>query len=169
MIRLFMIFFVFVYALQPAFACRMKTQLSRAQLTDADAVLYANPVQFFPSQGLSNDQIPARIVYHVTSVIRGSFNTGDEIEVYWLNGTFGESSDLDDFKSTYGAHQRIGLIMPETYLGWCRMVRSSKGGVISETELCAGPFNARPSENFPNRPWIMNAGCSDSFIYAEDE
>lgn len=168
--RIAMIACVLLFSSAPAQACIISKELSQVQKSEADVIFYGWPIGYTPTSGRGDQWEPARMTYEIESVLRGDLGTEDKITVYWVNGTFVESLNLNDFKFRYGTKQRVGLILPETYRSWCRIkdYKNALTGKITQKESCLGPFNARPVPGQPDLPWVMNAGCSNSFIYSED-
>lgn len=149
-------------SVSPVHACPRLTPLTGNDLDQADLVFIGEPVAY-ESQTAGNF---ARIRFTVHETIRGNA-PGDTITAYWSHGTFGTPNSLEGLKSYYGSRVRVGLILPETYLGWCKvMLRYNAGtGRTRWGMSCFGPYNARPLGENRNLPWIMNEGCSGPYMF----
>lgn len=111
--------------------------------------------------------IPAIIRFKVKKTIRGTREK--EFRVFWTNGTFGESKSLADFKSTYGALTKVGIVLPDTYLKKCREVDiESAAGKKSKGMSCNWEVLAEPVVGSENLPWVLQGRCTPPYMESEE-
>jgi hypothetical protein len=122
----------------PAYACRMTKPLDDKIKSEADLVFVGKAVDYVPSKFTKGKGLtPARIRFAVEKTIRGEKKT--EVEALWVNGTFGESKSLREFRERYGELLEVGL--------------TTKRSKLAE-------YYAKGSE----LPWVTQHPCSDPYL-----
>ena len=88
------------------------------------------------------------------------------VSAYWINGTFGESKSIDEFRKRFGTTTTVGLVFPKTYLKQCKEVKRKNALTqkVSKEMSCRGELIAGPIKGLPNRPWIVQGPCTDPFM-----
>lgn len=161
--RLFLAIFLLA-TLTPAQACRSTAPLSEAQKAQADLVFVGRAIAYEPGE-------PARITFRIEQIVRGE-NAAETIQVYWLNGNSGEPASLSEFRKHYGIRSEVGVILPQTYNARrkCGPVPAVNGldqpATIIECTTGGLPLPFYPADDFGfyDKPWVVGAPCSTSFI-----
>lgn len=123
---------------QGTLACRVRKPLTDELKNKADTVFVGEAVAYTPP---SKDRPPkpAVIRFRVEKILSGPASR--QIEVYWINETFGESRSLKEFKKSYGQRTRVGITKAK--------------GSAKETE---------PRD----KPWVLQGPCTSPYLWAED-
>jgi hypothetical protein len=153
-----------------AYACLYQKTLTEEQASEADLVFTGNAVDYAPA----NKGSPAVVTFHVEKIILGNAPS-DTLQVYWVNGMFGESLSLKEFRTKYGYKNKVGVIFPETYNSHrkCEKKPGVNGlGEKVETIYCTIdlplPFYPKEDATFYDKPWIISDVCSTAFISPAD-
>ena len=166
----FATFLIILLSFDFCFACMMGTPLSGEMKEKADLVFVGVPIKYAPSKMLPNGNglQPAEITFEIKKTIKGK---GQKIiNVQWINGTFGESASLDEFKKKYGSEIRVGVATPDAFKKFvkCEMMKSvnaltGKGKMV---ESCRSPIlgMGQSSKDFPNKPWLVQGPCSPPYM-----
>lgn len=146
-----------------------------SELTDelknhADFIFEGEAVSYSPSQLRKSGQgmQPAEITFRIDKVLKGP--NLKETRAQWINGTFGESKTLAEFKKTYGTKIKVGLITPEAFakIIECKKIRRSdaatdKGRFV---ESCSSPLvdaGHTKKENL-EKNWVVQGHCTPPFL-----
>lgn len=109
--KLLISFVPILLATELAQACLVQGPLTDELKSKADLVFIGRAIAYTPPRlaqaGERGEGTPARIRFKIEKILRGSRKS--EIEVSWINGTFGESKDLEAFLKTYGARSHVGV------------------------------------------------------------
>jgi hypothetical protein len=124
----------------PARACLVQEPLSDAILRRAQTVFIGEAVAYTPRPKFDPKAPawkPAVIRFKVEKVLSGAAQK--QIEVYWINGTFGESTSLEEFKKTFGPRTRVGV------------AAENPSGVTG----------------FHDKPWVVQGPCTSPYMMIE--
>ncbi len=168
--RLLLIFLLGSMLSSPAVACRTTEDLTNELKGHADLVFEGEAVAYTPSKvrAPGKGMQPAVIEFKVAKQIKGEKRK--TVKAHWINGTFGESRSLVDFKKRYGNRVKVGLITPKGFekIVDCRMRRYTNAGTgkVTEKESCTSPLigYGRTSKEKPKHNWVVQGPCTTPFV-----
>lgn len=135
---------VIFISLVPAYssACRERKPLTDEIKNRATSVFVGEAISYAPrpkNNSKSDKWKPAVIRFKVERTISGP--EIKQIDVYWINGTFGESQSLQEFRRTFGKKSRVGI-----------------------TNTNRSP----EAEVFRDKPWVVQDPCTPPFMLPEN-
>jgi hypothetical protein len=120
-------------------ACPMKKPLTEEVKSRAEIVFIGKAIAYTPRPKFNpksrQSRRPAIIRFQVEKVLSGPEQ--NEYEVYWINGTFGQSLSLEDFIKGYGSRTRVGIT------------------------------NSYKHKGFEDRPWVVQDPCTPPYMREE--
>lgn len=161
---------IFLFALSGnASACLMIEELQKEDLEKSDLEFLGKAEELVFAQGK-----PGQVRFSVEKVLKGKYS-GKTIEVFWMNGNFGEPSSLEEFQKKFGKRSRVGIILPETIRKNTKCVQVPRAGAqgakasrLSCDWIVRLPLPFPPSEEKQEKPWVLSKVCSNSFIFKAD-
>ena len=163
-------FYIFLLVLVPelSLACFVERELTDELKSHADIVFQGEAINYSSSKLGKNGLEPAEITFRVDKVLKGPKLSVTSAK--WVNGTFGESSNLTEFKKDYGKKITVGLITSKALarITECKKVRSTNEGTgeISIEEDCTTPLIAgeyRKKEE-SDKNWVVQGACTPPFL-----
>lgn len=149
----------------PSQACPFEKSMTKEQIAKADVVFVGRATKINRSEGKRAHTIS----FTVEKVLKGK-DIGKTIEVFWQNGTFGESDDLSAFHKQYGPRNEVAIVLPGTIKAHtkCEPTQGVTGdGKRITTISCSTdlpvPFLPQPDMVF-EKPWIISEVCSRAYI-----
>ena len=125
---------------QQSLACLVQEALTDEMKSKADTVFIGEAIAYTPRPKFdlkSRAWRPVVIRFKVEKILSGAKQ--QHIEVYWINGTFGEPLTLEEFKKAFGNRTRVGI--------------TAKG--------------SSEAKEFKDKPWIIQGPCTPPYLSVE--
>ncbi len=153
-----------------ALACLTTQELTEELKGHADLIFEGEAVSYRPSKMRTRGKgmQPAVIEFNVVKTLKGT--KVKTVKAHWINGSFGESPSLAEFKKRFGQKVKVGLISPMGFdkIVDCRMRRytNAGSGQVTEKETCSSPLlgYGRTPKDKPKNHWVVQGPCTPPFI-----